>query len=184
MATPDPSIDRLGRLFREHPAWRDAARMIDPHSTSTVYFRHRPGEPWHLERRDDETVLEPGAAHDPDFVFRFSHGAIDRLAAVRGSAGDFAAELFTLALSDDADVAVEIRIAASFARLVRRGYVRLLLAAGPRVRAIGRARGVIGLTSLHRLVTQLRQRDRATWERPDREARRPPRRSRTRVDTD
>ena len=168
MATTDPWIERLARMFREHPAWREAARMIDPRSTSTVYFRHRPGDPWHLERRGDETLLEPGAADDPDLVFRFPPGAIDRLAAVRGSAGDFAAELFTLALSDDPDLCVKIRIAASFPRLVRRGYVRLLVAAGPRVRAIGAAHSVVGLTPLRRLVMELRSRDRAKWEIPAR----------------
>jgi hypothetical protein len=172
MTARDPRIERLARLFRDHPAWREAARMIDPHSTSTVYFRHRPGEPWHLERHGGETLLVPGAADDPDFVFLFSPGAIDRLAAVRGGSGDFAAALFTLALSNDPELGVEIRIAASYARLVRRGYVGLLLAAGPRVRAIGKAHGVYGMASLHRLVTQLRRRKPAKWEIPARATRR------------
>lgn len=164
MEACDPPIERLARLFREHPAWREAARRIDPRSTSTVFFRHRPGEPWHLERRGDQTLLLPGAAADPDFVFRFPPGAIDQLAAVRGNAGDFAAELFTLTLSDDPELRVDIRIAAGFARLLRHGYVRLLVAAGPRVRALGAEHGVIDARSLGRLVSVLRGKDRAEWE--------------------
>lgn len=162
----DPWIERLARLFGEHPAWREAARLLDRRVTSTVFFRHRPGEPWHLERRGDETLLLPGAADDPDFAFRFTPAAIDRLAAVRGNAGDFAAELFTLAYSDDPAVRVNIRVAVGFARLLRRGYVRLLLAAGPRARAIGFAHGESGMSSLQHLVASLRGLDRAAWEKP------------------
>jgi hypothetical protein len=159
-------IDRLAKLFAEHPAWREAARLLHPRATSTVFFRHRPGEPWHLERRDDETLLLPGAADDPDFAFRFTPAAIDRLAAVRGNAGDFAAELFALTYSQDPEMRVSLRVAVGFARLLRRGYVRLLLAAGPRARAIGFANGETGMSSLPHLVGSLRRLDRATWEKP------------------
>jgi hypothetical protein len=164
MTAPDLWIETLARMFREHPAWQETARMIDPRSTSTVYFRHRPDEPWHLVRRGDETLLLPGAAEDPDFVFRFTPGAIARLSAVRGNAGDFAAELFTLAWSDDSTVRVSIRITCGFARLLRRGYVRLLLAAGPRARAIAAANGVDGMSSIQHLVATMRKIDRAGGE--------------------
>jgi hypothetical protein len=164
MTAPDLWIETLARMFLEHPAWQETARLIDPRSTSTVYFRHRPDDPWHLERRGDETLLLPGAAEDPDFVFRFSPGAIARLAAVRGNAGDFAAELFSLAWSDDPTVRVNIRIACGFARLLLRGYVRLLLAAGPRARAIATAHGVDGMSSIQHLVETMRRIDHAGWE--------------------
>jgi len=164
MGPCDPWIARLARLFREHPAWREAARLIDPRSRSSVFFSHRPGEPWHLERRGDETLLLPGAAADPDFAFRFPPAAIERLEAVRGGPGDFAAELFTLVLYNDPATHIDLRIAASFARLLRRGYVRLLLAAGPHLRALGAAHGVFRLRDLQRLVAMLRRTDPAPWE--------------------
>ncbi len=164
MASPDLWIERLARLFREHPAWLEAARFIHRRSTSSVFFSHRPGEPWHLERRGDETLLLPGSATDPDFAVRFPRAAIARLEAVRGGAGDFAAELFTLVLTDDPETRVDLRIAAGFARLLRRGYVRLLLVAGPRVRALGAAHGVIGMRGLQRLIASLRRSDREAWE--------------------
>jgi hypothetical protein len=161
---PDPWIARLERLFREHPAWREAARWIDERATSSVFFTHRPGEPWHLERRGDETLLLPGSADAPDFVFRFAPAAIASLEAVRGGPGDFAAELFTLALAEDPATRVDLRIAASFTRLLRRGYVRLLLAAGPRVRALAAAHGVLSVRDLRRLVATLRKHPREAWE--------------------
>ena len=164
VAQSDPWVERLARLFREHPAWREAARFIDPRATSNVFLTHRPGEAWHLERRGNEALLLPGAASDPDFVFRFAPGAIARLEAVRGEAGDFAAELFMLAMTDDCENRVDLRIAGSFSRLLRRGYVRLLLAAGPRVRAMGLAHGVVDLESLVRLVTRLRDSTPRAWE--------------------
>ena len=165
MASPDPWIERLARLFREHPAWREAARLIDPRSTSSVFFTHRPREAWHLERRGDETLLLPGPAADPDFAFRFAPGAIERLEAVQGGVGEFAAELFARILSSEPDTRVELRIAAGFARLLRHGYVRLLLAAGPRVRELGVAHGVLRLRDLRRLVSVLRGAERPAWER-------------------
>jgi hypothetical protein len=164
MEPSDPWVERLARLFREHPAWQQAARLIDSRATSSVFFRHRPGEPWHLERRGDETLLLPGPAADPDFAFRFPPAAIARLEAVRGGAGDFAAELFTLALSDDPGVRVDLRIAAGFARLLRRGYVRLVVAAGSPVRALGAAHGVLGVRGMQRLVATLRKSEREVWE--------------------
>jgi len=170
MTTPDLWIETLARMFREHPAWQETARLIDPRSTSTVYFRHRPDEPWRLERRGDDTLLLPGAAEDPDFVFRFTPGAIARLAAVRGNAGDFAAELFSMAWSDDPAVRVNIRIACGFARLLRRGYVRLLLGAGPRARAIAASHGVDGMSSIQHLAATMRKIDRAGWEEQSRRA--------------
>lgn len=165
MGSPtDPSIARLARLFREHPAWREAARFIDPRATNDVYFTHRPGEAWHLERRGDETLLLPGAALDPDFVFRFPPAAIARLEAACGGAGDFASELFELLSSEDRETHIDLRIAASFSRLLRRGYVLLLLAAGPRVRAMGVAHGIVDIGSLARRVAQVRKSEREAWE--------------------
>ena len=165
MDAPDPWVDRLARLFREHPAWRKAARFIDARATSNVFFTHRPGEAWHLERRGDETQLMPGAAPDPDFAFRFTPGAIVRLEAVQGEEGDFAAELFALVLAEDRVTAVDLRIAAGFSRLIQRGYLRLLLAAGPRVRALGAVHGVAGVRDLARLVARVRRLDGDAWER-------------------
>jgi hypothetical protein len=174
-AARDPWVERLARLFREHPAWREAARLVDRRATSDVFFTHRPGEAWHLERRGDETLLLPGPAAEPDFVFRFAPGAIARLESVQGDAGDFAAELFALVASEDPDARVDLRIAARFPRLLRRGYVRLLLAAGPRVRALGAERGICGLQDLASVVARLRGAPSESWDlkrRPARASRR------------
>jgi len=160
----DPWVARLARLFRAHPAWCEAAALIDARATSNVFFTHRPGEVWHLARRGSETLLLPGAAAAPDFVFRFTPAAISRLESVRGDAGDFAAELLELALAEDPTTRVDIRIAAGFARLAARGYVRLLLASGARVRALGAAHGVTGLRGLQSLVAALRTSRASDWE--------------------
>jgi hypothetical protein len=160
----DAAIERLARLFREHPAWVEAARLLAPEATSSVYFRHRPREPWRLEHRQGQTRLLPGASPDPDLVFRFTPASIERLAAARGGIGDFALELFALALEQDPEARVEIRVAAPFSRLLRRGYVRLLLAAGPRLAALGASHGVRTPGALRRLVAQLRSRGPEEWE--------------------
>jgi hypothetical protein len=160
----DPHVERLARLFREHPAWREAARHLSEEATSRVIFSHRPGERWRLERRGEGSLLLPGDAPDPDLVFRFSPAAIARLAGAEGSVGDFALELFGLIVAGDAEARVDLRIAAPFARLARRGYVRLLVAAGWRVLAFGARHGVRSLSELRRLVERIAARTPAPWE--------------------
>jgi len=162
----DPHVARLAALFRGHPAWRSAAGFVGNNATSAVYFTHRPDEAWRLVRRDGVTVLEPGAADDPDFVFRFTPAAVERLDAVDGGVGEFAATLFELIVDADEDQGVGFRIAAGFPRLVARGYLRLLLAAGPEVLRFGLVHGVTTLRALRRLVDELRTRPPEPWESP------------------
>ena len=160
----DPTVEALARLFREHPAWQRAARQIASDATSTVYFSHRPGEAWRLERGEQGSDLLPGAAPDPDFVFRFTPGAVDRLAKVGGGIGEFAVELFTRMTDADPTDKVDLRIVARFPRLVWRGYVKLLAAGGPAVVAFGARHGIHGLGALQRFVAGLRDRGPADWE--------------------
>ncbi|MBW2270378.1 MAG: hypothetical protein JRH16_17570 [Deltaproteobacteria bacterium] len=131
---------------------------------STVYFSHRPGEAWRLARSEAGSELMPGAPPDPDFIFRFTPGSIQRLAAVGGSLGEFAVELFTRMTDEDPRTRIDIRIAASFPRLLQRGYVKLLVAGGPGVVAFGARHGILSLGALRRFVAQLREREPADWE--------------------
>jgi hypothetical protein len=161
---PDAHVERLATLFLDHPAWITAAGHVDARATSNVYFSHRPGEVWHLVFRDGRTRLLPGSTSNPDFVFRFTPAAVERLESVEGGIGDFAVELFTLMLEEDPSLQVGFRIVGDFTRLMLRGYVRLLLAAGPRVIAFGATHGVGSLGALRRFVAQLRSRAPMDWE--------------------
>ena len=165
----DEYVERLARLFREHPVWIQASKYISTDATSTIYFSHKPGQAWHLENRKGEILLLPGAAVDPDFVFRFTPAAVKRLEAVDRGMDDFAVELFRLMLEESLDKGVAFRVAAGFPRLLRRGYVRLLLSAGPGVLAFGAAIGVLNLRSLHRLVTSSRSSEPRAWEKEERD---------------
>lgn len=156
----DEHAERLARLFREHPAWISAARHLRADATSDVYFSHRAKQPWRLEQRDGVTRLLPGRAPDPDLVLRFTPASIERLEAVEGGIGPFAVALFELIVEGE----VGLRIAAGFDRLARRGYVRLLLAAGPLVLVFGARHGVRSLGALRRFVAALRSREPADWE--------------------
>ena len=130
-----------------------------------MYFSHRPGGPWRLVQDAGRTLLLPGASPSPDFVFRFTPRSIERLAAVRGGIGDFAVELFALTMEDDPESRVDLRIHSSFPTLARRGYLKLLLAAGPRVFAFGVRRGIRTLAALRRFVAERRKRQPEEWER-------------------
>lgn len=151
-AEKDPVVRDLARLFRTHPAWCRAAARISQDATSSVTFRHRPGEAWRLVRRGGETHLEPGEARDPDLAFAFGKASVERLAATRGDVADFAIALFELIESDDPELHVDLRVEARFPRLVRRGYVRLLLWAGPRLLAWGARHGVFTVGQLRARV--------------------------------
>jgi len=163
---PDESVEQLATLFAEHPAWVDAARRLSSRATSSVYFTHRPYEAWRLDQRSGQTRLLRGAAESPDFVFRFSPASIERLAGVEGGVGEFAVELFTLMTEPpESDSFVGLRIAAPFSGLIRRGYVGLLVAAGPRVMAFGASHGIYTVGALRRFVAQLRASEPQEWER-------------------
>jgi hypothetical protein len=103
-----------------------------------------------------ETRLEPGACGDPDLELVFPPDAVERLAATSGGTGAFAVALFELAVQSDERLRVGLRILASFPRLVRRGYLRLLVAGGPRVLAWGAAHGVGTLGELRRWIGRVR----------------------------
>lgn len=168
-ANDDATIRELADLFANHPAWREAAAGIAPVSRSNVYFSHRPGEVWHLEpaashSRKAGSALVPGATADPDFVFRFSPGAVRRLGAVHGGIGAFAAELFARLDERDPAERVELRVVAPFGRLASRGYLRLLLDAGPKAAAFAIRHGVFGVAGLKRFVARARRTEPFDWE--------------------
>jgi hypothetical protein len=147
------TVERLARLFRAHPAWLAAGRHIADGAESDVYLREYPEEVWHLIRRSGESLLEPGPSRDPDFVFRFGRGSVERLERVAGGVGDFAVALFELIEDDSPERGIDFRVAAPWHRLWRRGYPRLLVAAGPKVWVFGARRGVRSWRALRRLVS-------------------------------
>jgi len=155
-AKPDASVRRLAELFRSHPAWTRAAALLSQEACSNVRFLHRPGEIWHLARVDGVTRLAPGALPDADLELGFAPDAIERLARTRGGIGDFAVALFELAIEPDPALRVELRILSPFFTLARRGYLRLLVAGGPRVLAWGAAHGVRSLGELRRWIARVR----------------------------
>ena len=161
--SPDAVVTQLAQLFAAHPAWQEAAARVSERSSSNVYFRQRPGEVWRLVRRAGRSCLEPGAAKDPDFVFRFAPGSVRRLASVSGGVDDFAVALFSL--FDEVDeLRVDFRVVAPLRRLVARGYLKLLLKAGPKLAAYGASKGLHGLRDLRGLVARSRARTPFEWE--------------------
>lgn len=151
----DPVVDELGSFFREHPVWQRAAGLLDRTACSRVTFSHRPGEEWSLVREGDHAALQPRKATDPDLELHFTPGAVERITAVEGDVADFAIALFTTALDDDPEARLGLRIVAPFARLLRRGYVRLLWAGGGPVLAFGARHGIRTIGQLQDLVKQM-----------------------------
>ena len=160
----DPVVAQLAAFFGEHPAWVSAAAKLQPEASSSVYFTHLPGQVWHLALHDGRACLGRGAAPDPDLVFLFTPAAVGRLAGVDGTIGDFAVELFRLLAETRPHLRVRLRVAASFARLLRRGYLGLLVAGGWGVLAFGATRGVRTIAQLRTLVDEVRCSQPEPWE--------------------
>ena len=127
----DAHIDALAEFFATHPACVAASRYVRVGTTSKVFFSHRPGESWHLLREREGSRLQPGRAKDPDFAFCFPPRAIDHITTAADDVGGLAVALFTLISEEDVSLRVRFRVIASWTRLARGGYVRLLLAGGP-----------------------------------------------------
>lgn len=158
----DPYVQRMRSFFLEHPVWVDAARSVRDGAQSSVVFSHVPGE-WHLVRRQQQSLLEPGPATEPDFAFRFTPASVDRLTSVEGDIGDFAVELFNCAVDPDPEARLGFRVLAPFTRLLARGYVQVLMRGGPKVLAFGASRGVRTLSDLRRLLKGMQGADLTSW---------------------
>lgn len=153
----DPVVDRLAEFFRSHPVWQRAAGLLDRSACSRVTFTHRPGEEWRLVRDGDRASLELGRAKDPDLAFEFTPGAVERITEVEGDVSGFAIALFTAALDSDPERRLRLEVLAPFARLLRRGYVRLLWAGGGPLLAFGSRHGIRTMRQLRDLVAGLNQ---------------------------
>lgn len=164
----DPHVRRLAELFRSHPAWCAAARRLSADAESKVFFRHLPGQAWRLAREGDVSRLERGSARDPDLAFCFPPAAIEALASTQGGVADFALALFRLMLESDPERRVALRVIAPFPRLLRRGYVDLLVRSGPRLLWFGATHGVRSVAQLRRLVDAVRRAAPEDWEREER----------------
>lgn len=161
----DDEIGALARLYRNHPAWIEAAGYISEEGAgSDVYFSAHPNEAWHLEHRGGRGVLRPGCSRDPDFVFRFTPEAIARLERAEESIGGFAVALFEGMTASDPALRIDFRLVAGFRRLLQRGYVGLLLAGGSRVLAAAARRGLHSVSDLQKLVEGARRSQPEKWE--------------------
>jgi hypothetical protein len=82
---------------------------------------------------------------------------------VSGGFDEFAVELFSL--FDEVDeLRVDFRVVAPLRRLVARGYLKLLLDAGPKLAVYGAGKGLRGLRDLRALVARSRARTPFEWE--------------------
>lgn len=157
-APPCPLVARLAERFRSDPVWVAAAALLRDDVASAVRFTHLEG-PWRLVRRDGVSVLEPGEAPSPDFGFTFGPGAIERLLEARGDMASTAITLFECMAEREPERAIRLRLIAPPARLLQRGYIRLLWHAGPALLRFAASLGVGDLRDLLQILRALRQDD-------------------------
>lgn len=155
VASEDSSLSILRRFFESHPTWVEAAESVHDGANSEVFFTDREGH-YHLMREDGHSLLLEGAAPSPDFSFLFTPGAIDHLAEMKeGTIGDFAICIFDLITTDDPKLRVGFRVNGPFLRILRRGYLQVLLKGGPRVLQYAAGHGVTSLSELKKLLDSM-----------------------------
>ncbi len=120
-------LEALRRFFREAPAARRAAR---PLARSAEVALDLDGEPARFTMESGTPDVLPGPARDPDFTLALPAEAVGRLTSGRGGVGELGVAFFKLVLSRDPAVRVRVRIHASAARLLGRGYFEVLALGG------------------------------------------------------
>jgi hypothetical protein len=154
----DPLVEQLRKHFLEHPVWVEAAKPIREGAESLVLFTHVPGI-YHLHREGGKSLLLQGRPKNPDFGFRFTPRSIELLTSTEGDIGDYAVMLFSLITHPDPQTRIGFRVYASFPRLLKMGYVQVLLRGGPKVLQYSAQRGVRTVGDLIRLFQELREKE-------------------------
>jgi hypothetical protein len=126
-----PSLDALRSFFETSQAARKATR---PLAREAMVGLDLPGGPAHFTMAGGAAKVMDGPAPDPDFTLHLPDGAVKRLTSLRSDdVGEFGIEFFKLVLSRAPDEKVRIRVQASTARLVGRGYLGVLALGGMKV---------------------------------------------------
>ena len=124
------SLEALRRFFREAPAARRATR---PLARSAEVALDLDGDPARFTMASGAPEVLPGPARDPDFTLALPAEAVRRLTSGSGSVGELGVAFFQLVITRDPGARVRVRIHASTARLLARGYLEVLALGGIKV---------------------------------------------------
>lgn len=133
------SIEALGRFFEGAPAARKATRPLSRDARVALALD---GGPARFTMEAGRPEVRAGAEPDPDFTLTLPDAAVVRLTAESDDVGALGIRFFELVLSRDPALHVRIRIHASTARLVTRGYLGVLALGGMKVALWLLAKGV------------------------------------------
>lgn len=125
----DSHTEAMSNALARHEGWRAVSRRIKSGAKAKVVFSHRPGDPWHVVWQRSGSLLRPGPVVDPDAAFLLTPGSIARLSTLDGGIPEIGSELAALLTHDDSELRMDLRITAPLSKLIRHGYVRLLLEA-------------------------------------------------------
>lgn len=146
---PDGGLDALRRFFRSAPA---AGRATRPLSREAEVALDLEGGPARFTMASGAPEILPGPARDPDFALAVPPGAVRRLTSGEAGVGGLGVAFFRLVLSRDPALRIRVRLHASTARLLSRGYFRVLALGGFQVAAwLLRAGARTPLQALERL---------------------------------
>lgn len=122
------SLEALRDFFHSAPAARRATRPLRREAEVALDLD---GEPARFAMASGAPEILPGPARDPDFALGLPAEAVRRLTAGEGAGvGGLGVSFFRMVLSRDPALRVRVRLLASTARLVRRGYLEVLALGG------------------------------------------------------
>lgn len=124
---PEGSLEALRRFFRTAPAARRATRPLARDAEVALDLG---GEPARFAMASGAAEILPGPARDPDFTLAMPPEAVRRLTAGDAGVGELGVAFFQLVLSRDPGLRIRVHLHASTARLLARGYLRVLALGG------------------------------------------------------
>ncbi len=125
------SFERLRAFFEGAEVVRRATRPLRREAEVGLDLAAGPAR---FSMEGGRAAVHPGAAADPDFTLWLPDAAVERLTvSPAGDAGELGIEFFRLVLERDPALKVRIRLHASTARLVSRGYLGVLALGGLKV---------------------------------------------------
>ncbi len=167
MGTSHTRIEAQGAildLVERHAIWQKAWSYLADGASIDVYDRDRPDGVWSLRRGSQGIALREGAAPDADLAIRVSEAALEHLLEVERDLGEALHRFLEAATERDAAAPIDVRVHASFDRMLELGYVSLLAAGGLRCQAFGALHGVRTLHDLRATLEKSRRKGPAHWE--------------------
>lgn len=131
---PDDSYQLLKQFFESHPVAQKATAPLKRGAEVAVHFTDLPGRTFRFYKEDDAPRLTESSPQDADFDLTLAPLAVQEIVALEGhEVGDFGIAFFSHLIASEPERKVQVKLHAGPLKLLRRGYLGVLVLGGPKV---------------------------------------------------